>query len=187
MLSEKTKEALKSALMKLGIYIPVTEKPVVKLEDVTLKDNTVLSVDKLEVGANATFTGADGITVPAEDEYEAADGSVIICAGGVITEIKPAEADTQPEADTEMSKLINRLSAVEETLKSMSASKTNLEVQLAETKKALSVSLEAIEQINENSVALNLESKKPEKKEIDYSKLTQYQLYQLDKYGEIRY
>ena len=48
MLSKETKDALKSALLKLGIDLPA--KQVVKLEDVTLIDGTVFdsSVDRGE-------------------------------------------------------------------------------------------------------------------------------------------
>ena len=95
MLSKETKDALKSALLKFGIDLPATQ--VVKLEDVTLIDGTMLSVDKMEVGAMATFTGADGVAVPAEGEFELADGTKVICMAGVITEIMTKEADVQPE------------------------------------------------------------------------------------------
>ena len=145
MLSKETKDALKSALLKLGIDLPATQ--VVKLEDVALIDGTMLSVDKMEVGANATFTGADGVAVPAEGEFELADGSKVICVAGVITEIMAKEMDVQPEpiepVESEMKAILSRLEALEKNY----ATKQNLEAQLSETKKGLQVALSAIDAI----------------------------------------
>jgi len=186
MLSQETKDALKSALIKLGINLPA--KPVVKLEDVALIDGTMLSVDVMEVGSAATFTGADGVAIPAEGEFELADGSTVMCAGGLITEIKPKEADTQPETpevpapNAEMAAILSRLEAIEKRV-----SNTSLEAQLSETNKAVVVALGAIEKMNENAVALSLESQKPAKTtQLEFSKLTELQKYQLVKYGEIK-
>jgi len=179
MLSKETKDALKSALLKLGIELPATQ--VVKLEDVALIDGTVLSVDKMEVGAMATFTGADGVAVPAEGEFELADGTKIICTAGVITEIMAKEMDVQPEpiepVESEMKAILSRLEALE---KAYSNKQTNLETQLSETKKGLSVALSAIESIDKNSVALNLESKDKTVAK-NYNELTPLELFKLRK------
>jgi hypothetical protein len=177
MLSKETKDALKSALLKLGIELPATQ--VVKLEDVALIDGTMLSVDKMEVGANATFTGADGVAVPAEGEFELADGTKVICMAGVITEIMTKEADVQPEptesVESDMKAILSRLEALEKNY----ATKQNLEAQLSETKKGLSVALSAIESIDKNSVALNLEANN--KVEKNYNDLTPLELFKLRK------
>lgn len=147
---------IKAALAFSAIELPVKE--VVKLEDVTLMDGTMLSVDKMEVGSNAMFTGADGVAVPANGEYEYADGS-IVCVEGVVTEIKPKEMDVQPESKPEMdmTAILNRLDALE---KAQSSSSVTLEAQLSETKKHLFTALTAIDKMNEASVAVNLESQK---------------------------
>lgn len=188
MLSQETKDALKSALIKLGINIPA--KPVVKLEDVALVDGTMLSVDAMEVGAAATFTGADGVAIPAEGEYELADGSKVVCAGGLITEIKPKEAVTpseptnEPAPNAEMAAILSRLEAFE---KRYSETQTTLEAQLSETKSGLVVALGAIKKMDENAVAISLESQKHKKvTELEFSKMTEFQKYQLAKYGEIK-
>jgi len=179
MLSKETKDALKSALLKLGIELPATkvETEVVKLEDVTLIDGTMLSVDKMEVGAMASFVGADGVAVPAEGTYELADGTKIICAAGVITEILAKEADVQPEPlEDEMKAILSRLEALE---KVYSTKQTSLETQLSETKKGLSVALSAIDAMDKNSVALNLEANT--KTEKNYNELTPLELFKLRK------
>ena len=190
MLSDKSKEALKAALLKFGIELPATK--VVKLEDVTLIDGTMLSVDKMEVGAAATFTGADGVAIPAEGEFELADGSTVVCVAGLITEIKPKEADKQPEApevpagpNAEMTAILSRLTEIEKNFKTSASTSATLEAQLSETKKGLAVALSVIEDMNTNAVALNLEAQKDVKKKIDISKLNQFEKYKLAKYGEI--
>jgi hypothetical protein len=189
MLNDKTKEAVKNFIAKLGIELPA--KPVVKLEDVTLMDGTILTVDAMEVGSPAMFTGADGVAIPAEGEYEYADGT-IVCAAGVVTEIKPKEADKQPEEkpepSEEMAAILSRLDAVEKAYQSQLAAKTTLEAELAETKKAAVVALSAIEEFNTTAVAVNLESQKSKKMtELEFSKMSEHQKYQMAKYGEIKY
>ena len=178
MLSKETKDALKSALLKLGIELPATQ--VVKLEDVALIDGTMLSVDKMEVGAMASFIGADGVAVPAEGEFELADGTKVICMAGLITEIvtKEAEAETKPteSVESDMKAILSRLEALEKNY----ASKQNLEAQLSETKKGLSVALSAIESIDKNSVALNLESNNKTVSK-NYNDLTPLELFKLRK------
>ena len=179
MLSKETKDALKSALLKLGIELPATQ--VVKLEDVALIDGTMLSVDKMEVGAMASFVGADGVAVPAEGTYELADGTKVICMAGVITEIMAKEAEAQPEptesVESDMKAILNRLEALE---KGYAAKQTNLETQLSETKKGLQVALSAIESIDKNSVALNLESNNKTVSK-NYNDLTPLELFKLRK------
>ena len=170
MLSKETKEKLVSALLKFGIEIPAkqVETPIVtKLEDVALIDGTMLMVDKLEVGAKAEFMGADGIAIPAEGEFELADGSKVICVGGLISEIMPKEADVQPEPVNEMAAILSRLESLE---KSFSAKQTSLETQLSENSKAIEVALSAVNEIAKVPVALSLESQAPTK--VDTSKMS---------------
>lgn len=182
-LSEKAKNAVASYLAKFGIDLPAkkVESAVAKLEDVKLIDGTMLSVDSMEVGASATFTGADGVAIPADGEFELEDGTKVVCAAGVISEIKPKEADKQPEpvepSESEMnailSKLSERLDAIE---KNSTASKTTLEAELAETKKGLAVALSAIKEFNDSSVALNLEAQKASKKVVKrYEEMSNYE------------
>ena len=192
MLNEKTQNLVKSFIAKLGIELPA--KPVVKLEDVTLMDGTMLTVDSMEVGSPAMFTGADGVAIPAEGEYELADGSKIVCAAGVVTEIKPMEVEDekQPEAPAapseEMAAILSRSSIVEEAYKNSLAAKQTLEAELAENKKGLVVALSAIEEFNTTAVAVSLEAQKSKKvTELEFSKMSEHQKYQMAKYGEIKY
>lgn len=190
MLNDKTKEAVKNFIAKLGIELPA--KPVVKLEDVTLMDGTMLTVGAMEVGSPATFTGADGVAIPAEGEYEY-EGGTIVCAAGVVTEIKPKEADVQPEAPAapseEMAAILSRLSTIEEAYKKSLATNQTLEAQLSENKKGLVVALQAIEEFNITAVAVSLEANKKSKKalEVEFKDMTEFQKYQIEKYGEIKY
>jgi hypothetical protein len=177
MLSKETKDALKSALLKFGIDLPAT-KVETKLEDVALIDGTTLSVDKMEVGAMASFIGADGMSMPAEGTYELADGTMITCVAGLITEIMPkAETETEPiePVESEMKAILSRLEALEKNY----ATKQNLEAQLSETKKGLSVALSAIDAMDKNAVALNLEANN--KVEKNYNDLTPLELFKLRK------
>lgn len=151
---------IKAALAFSAIELPVKE--VVQLEDVTLMDGTILSVDKMEVGSNAMFTGADGVAVPANGEYEYADGSIVCAIDpvdglGKIIEIKTKEVAADPvvEPVSEMAAILSRLEALEKT---QAASTMTLEAQLSETKKHLGTALEAVNKINETAVAINLES-----------------------------
>ena len=183
MLSKETKEKLQSALLKLGIELPAT-KVETKLEDVALIDGTMLSVDKMEVGAMASFIGADGMSMPAEGTYELADGTMITCVAGLITEIMPKEAETEVEIEIspvneEMKAILSRLEALE---KIYSNKQTNLEAELSETKKGLQVALSAIDAMDKNSVALNLESNNNKKTETkNYNDLTPLELFKLRK------
>lgn len=191
-LSEKTKNLVKDLWAKFSVDMPAKKveptEPAVKLEDVKLIDGTMLSVDKMEVGAAATFTGADGVAIPAEGEFELEDGTKVMCAGGLVTEIKPKEADAQPEpVEEDMKAILSKLSERIDAMEKSNAVKTNLETELAETKKGLGVALSAINEFNNSAVALSLESQKEVKKEIDFNKLSNYEKYQLAKYGEIKH
>ena len=178
MLSKETKDALKSALLKLGIELPAT-KVETKLEDVALIDGTMLSVDKMEVGAMASFVGADGMVMPAEGTYELADGTMVTCVAGLITEIKPKEADVQPEpVNEEMKAILSRLEALE---KVYSSKQTTLEAELSETKKGLQIALSAIDAMDKNSVAINLESNNKKTETKNYNELTPLELFKLRK------
>ncbi|HRG02428.1 MAG TPA: hypothetical protein PKZ75_15030 [Bacteroidia bacterium] len=175
-------ERIKAALLELGISVPVkkVEEPV-KLEDVTLIDGTVLNVDSLAVGSKATFTGTDGVSVPAEGEYEAADGSTIVCAAGVITEIKPKEADVQPEPEMDMKAVLSQLAELKSKIaafdgkfKTQEDEKKAIEVKLEKTETALKSTLEFVDELSKTAAALPLELQKqtPKKEEKFTKKLT---------------
>lgn len=173
-LSEKAKNAVASYLAKFGIDLPAkkVETPVAKLEDVKLMDGTMLSVDKMEVGSPATFTGADGVPVPANATYELEDGTMIVCVEGVVSEIKPKDAEAPvekpaPSEESDMKAILSKISERLDTIeKNNLTSKTTLEAELSETKNGLSVALGAIKEFNDSSVALSLESQNKGKKKV---------------------
>lgn len=159
---EKSGEKVKAILAHLGLDLPVKKvEPVVKLEDVALKDGSMLNVDSLTVGAKATFTGMDGIPVPADGEYEAADGQIIVCVGGAITEIKPATADAQPEdmkaVLSALSDLTAKVSSFEGKFAKQEAEKKALELKLENQDKAFVDTLKLVDELSKTAAGLPLE------------------------------
>lgn len=163
---------IKEAVKFSAIELPVKE--VVKLDDVSLVDGSVLSIDKMEVGSKAMFTGADGVAIEADGTFETLDGALIVCVAGLITEIKTKEneAPVAPEPVSEMTAILSRLEALE-------AKYTASQTQLSETKKHLGTALEAVEKMNSVSVALSLENQKPVRKSFE-------QLEPLERYRAIK-
>ena len=162
-----------------------------QMAEAILEDGTSIYTDSDAWAVEVRVFGkdADGNEVAlADGEYKLADGTTITVTSGIVAEIATAQEEaTESSEPNPMDALMARLAAVEEQLKNLSSTNATLETQLGETKKALSVSLEAIDQMNEKAVAISLEEQKPKKQEIDFAKLDQYQRYQLAKYGEIRY
>ena len=81
-----------------------------KFEDYKLKSGAVVSIDKLDVGGSVTLNGE-----PAPDgEHELEDGTKIVVAGGLITEVKKAEVVAPVEVEVEaMKKLPGKFSEIE--------------------------------------------------------------------------
>lgn len=176
MLSQKTIDSLKSALVKMGIEIPVKQiETPTKLEDVTLKDGTILSVDTMEVGSPATFTGADGVAIPADGGFELEDGSTIVCVAGLVTEIKPkAEEPVAPAED--MAAILSRLTAIESKYAVSLESNKSLETQLSESKKGIAIALSSIEEMNTKAVAISLTVNTPKVKKA-ISEMSELEIY----------
>jgi hypothetical protein len=180
--NSELKEKIKTILTKMGIEIKVKkEEPVIKLEDVTLNDGSMLSVDALEVNSAATYTGADGVAVPAEGDYTTEDGTVITCVAGVVTNIVPPSSEDS-SIDASKDDLKARLENIEKYIETLKSNNTKLEAnfsksekELKETKNSLFVALQAIDVINENAVNLSLEAEKTTKvsfSEIPYDKMS---------------
>lgn len=88
----------------------------VKAVDLPLKEGGMLSIegDQAVEGATATVEGK-----PAEGSYTLADGQTILCAGGKITKVMPAEpmpAPPAPAPDTEAQRLAKELEAIKAQL-----------------------------------------------------------------------
>lgn len=171
---------IKSTLLK---FTEEEKQPEVKMEDVTLKDGSVLMVEKMEVGSPATMTTADGVIPAPDGEYVAENGNVITVMGGLIAEIATAEEEapeaseatpTAPTTDMakELAELKQRLAALEDKNKTV-------ETKMAETNKGLAVALSAVNAIVESPVSLSLEAQRPAQKE--YKELTALEKFKLRK------
>lgn len=167
MLSQETITKFKAML---GIELPATkvEAPVVLAEVPTVDasgSDVVLSIDGDVPAIGQAVKVGDA---PAADgEYKMKDGSVITVMGGLIAEIATAKEEGGEAEANPMDALMARLDAIEKQLANKS-----LETELSETKKDLQVALSAIYEINNASVALNLEAQKPKKVEVKFEDMT---------------
>jgi len=196
------KDELKSILgkeltEKVKSFLKLNATPVkveVKLDDITLNDGTILTVDKMEVGANATITTADGVVTAPDGEYTSQDGTVITVMGGLVAEIatKQEEATEAPEtapaamdAITELKAIVAKLEKQSnENLTKLTKENKSLKVELASQKAGLQIALSAIDKIAETPVAISLESQSTPKvnlNDIPYEKMTNYQKLQYNR------
>jgi hypothetical protein len=196
------KDELKSILgkeltEKVKSFLKLNATPVkveVKLDDITLNDGTILTVDKMEVGANATITTADGVVTAPDGEYTSQDGTVITVMGGLVAEIatKEEEAPETPETAPATMDAITELKAIVAKLEKQSndnltkliKENKSLKVELASQKAGLQIALSAIDKIAETPVAISLESQSTPKvslNDIPYEKMTNYQKLQYNR------
>lgn len=150
------------------VVAPVAPTAEVKLEDVMLKDGTVLQVEKMEVGAMANMVTPDGVMPAADGEYVAEDGTVITVMGGLIAEIATA-AEEAPEAEVApvVAGINSQLEAVTKRLSEIEAKFSAQTIELNETKKGLGVALSSVEKLTKQPVAISLEKQKPSSKRIE--------------------
>lgn len=152
------------------VVAPVAPTAEVKLEDVMLKDGTVLQVEKMEVGAMANTVTADGVMPAADADYIAEDGTIITVMGGLISEIKVAEAvadTTESEVAPIVAGINSQLEAVTKRLSEIEAKFSAQTIELNETKKGLGVALSSVEKLTKQPVAISLEKQKPSSKRIE--------------------
>lgn len=184
-------EAVK-AFLKFSVE-PQPVKVEVKLEDVTLQDGTVLTVDKKEVGANATITTAEGSNPAPDGEYIDTDGNTYTIMGGVISEIKPkveepaepvipVEASATTDTSAQIAELKNILAKMEKTsnekFAKLVSDNKSLNDQLTKNKEGVTLALSVIEGISKTPVASSLELKafsKSDSTNIPYENMTKYQ------------
>lgn len=83
--------------------------PAQKFEDVKTVDGKVISLDKLEVGANALI---DGVAAP-DGEYQLENGGKLSVVGGLVTELElePAAAPAPAAAAAPAAMTIEQLAA----------------------------------------------------------------------------
>ena len=140
----------------------------VKLEDVMLKDGTVLQVEKMEVGAMANTVTPDGVMPAADGEYVAEDGTVITVMGGMIAEIaSPIEEAPEAEVAPVVAGINSQLEAVTKRLSDIEAKFESQTIELNETKKGLGVALSSVEKLTKQPIAISLEKQKPTSKRIE--------------------
>lgn len=128
---------------------PVTAPVALEAIETKLKDGSVLMTDKLEVGGKAEIVMPDGTKSEANGEYEAEDGTVIVCQAGIISEIKKPEgaAPVAPEMPEMMKALEQRLAAIEAKFSAKETENETLKAELKEANEAIKVTLSAVNSI----------------------------------------
>ncbi len=109
-----------------------------------LKSGAVVSIDKLEVGGSVTLNGE-----PAPDgEHEFEDGSKIVVAGGLITEVKKAEVAPVVEVEVEaMKKLPGMFSDMQQGFAAAKTDIIELKQTIAEQKNTIEKQAETLKQM----------------------------------------
>jgi hypothetical protein len=151
------------------VVAPEAPTAEVKLEDVMLKDGTVLQVEKMEVGAMANIVTPEGVMPAADGEYVAENDTVIMVMGGLISEIKVAEIVEEVEVEEApvVAGINSQLEAVTKRLADIEAKFESQTIELNETKKGLGVALSSVEKLTKQPVAISLEKQKPTSKRIE--------------------
>lgn len=96
------------------------EKEVMKFDQATLTDGTIIEYEALEVG-QAVFVVADGESIPAPEGTHSLSGelegvSIIVDASGVITEIVDERESTEEEASAETEETTTEVEPVAESM-----------------------------------------------------------------------
>lgn len=128
---------------------PVVAPVVLEAVETKLKDGSVLMADKLEVGGKAEIVMPDGTKSEANGEYEAEDGTVIVCQAGIISEVRKPEgaAPVAPEMPEMMKALEQRLAAIEAKFSETKTENEGLKNELKEANEAIKVTLSAVNSI----------------------------------------
>jgi len=115
-----------------------------KFEDYKLKSGAVVSIDKLEIGGSVVLNGE-----PAPDgEHELEDGSKIVVAGGLITEVKKAEVAPVVEVEVEaMKKLPGKFSEMEQVFAAAKTDIDELKQTIADQKSTIEKQAETLKQM----------------------------------------
>ena len=93
----KLTQTLRAVATKLGVEI--------QLEQMTLKNGTIIEADAFEVGEPVFILAEDGtqISLPVGDDYEMEDGRVLsVVEEGIIATIIEAEAEAEAETEVEV-------------------------------------------------------------------------------------
>jgi len=129
--------------MEKQVATPVPAEPQ-KFMEYKLKSGAIVSIDKLEVGGSVTLNGE-----PAPDgEHEFEDGTKIVVAGGLITEVKKAEVAPVVEVEVEaMKKLPGMFSEMEQGFAAAKTDIAELKQTIAEQKNTIEKQAETLKQM----------------------------------------
>jgi len=129
--------------MEKQLATPVPAEPQ-KFMEYKLKSGAVVSIDKLEVGGAVTLNGE-----PAPDgEHEFEDGTKIVVAGGLITEVKQAEVAPVVEVEVEaMKKLPGMFSDFQQGFAAAKTDIAQLKQTIAEQKNTIAKQTETLKQM----------------------------------------
>ena len=154
-----TKEEIKSKILELlGRQV--------KFADAKLADGTMVQAEAFEVGKELRVVAEDGGTSVAPDgEHTLEDGSVIVVANGLISEIKAPEVEpAQTEIEVEMAALKTKCAELEAKIAEMSTKMSKVEAEKTEAETKLSKVEEYVKKLEDAPAA------KPTKKETTFKK-----------------
>lgn len=123
--------------------VPVPAEPQ-KFAEYKLKSGAVVAIDKVEVGGSVTLNGE-----PAPDgEHEFEDGTKIVVAGGLITDVKKAESAPSVEIEVEaMKKLPGMFSEMEHGFAAAKTDIAELRSTVNEQKNTIAKQTETLKQM----------------------------------------
>lgn len=125
------------------VAVPAPAEPQ-KFAEYKLKSGAIVEIDKVEVGGSVTLGGQ-----PAPDgEHEFEDGTKIVVAGGLITEVKAPEMEPAVEVEVEaMKKLPGMFSEMEQGFAAAKTDIADLKATIDEQKNTISKQAETLKQM----------------------------------------
>lgn len=188
----KLREKIDALLHKAGYKLESKEGKVelskvaeVKLMDAKLADGSTISTPSEEwaVGVEVVSVDAEGNSTPVADgEYILESGESIVVAGGVVSEIKPKEAEVDVEMEAEITAkvdaLISRVAELENANATQATELASLQSKLSETETKLSAANAEVTKLSKQAAVSSVkevkavELKKEEKPAKAWSQMT---------------
>jgi hypothetical protein len=188
MADKKTKvaDAINSILQKFGVTSLEVKGKINLMAEATLADGTMVATpqDEIAVGAELYIVPADGSepTVAPDGEHTLADGSIVVVAEGLITEIKEAveaeeeEADMSAEITAAISQLAERVAALESQNTELSTNLSAVTTEKKDLAKKLSEAEAKIVKLSKEPATESVRKRVAEKaapaEKVDLSKMT---------------
>jgi hypothetical protein len=187
-----------SVLKKIGELISLSftkeEQEQIKKEADKMKNNITVTLTsaktksgveisyegELKAGTPVMVVNADGNKTPAPDgSHELEDGTVIVVAAGLVTEVKPKETAASPDAN-----------AVAQMQTQMSAQKANFELQLKTQNETIKTLTDHVLKLSKAidailNTELNVGGSSSDDKQIDFDNLSNYDKVKLNHNGKI--